>query len=90
MRLRYAAVLREETENLMEAETALSKGVTICDKVCLQKMINSICSLLTKRMQHRMFDLKYCMQYTMLKTLFQRNHKAALNAVDRHISDCEA
>ena len=35
MRLRYAAVLREETENLMEAETALSKGITLCDKVWL-------------------------------------------------------
>lgn len=40
--------------------------------------------------QHRLFDLKYCMQYIMLKVLFQRSHKAALNAVDRHISDCEA
>ncbi|KPM41292.1 hypothetical protein AK830_g5221 [Neonectria ditissima] len=71
MRLRYAAVLLEETENLMEAETALTKGITLCDK-------------------HRLFDLKYCMQYIMLKVLFQRSHKAALNAVDRHISNCEA
>ncbi|KAM5358238.1 hypothetical protein ACJZ2D_015456 [Fusarium nematophilum] len=71
MRLRYAAVLFEETENLMEAETALAKGITLCDK-------------------NRLFDLKYCMQYIMLKVLFQRSHKAALNSVDRHISDCEA
>ncbi|KAK7416563.1 hypothetical protein QQZ08_011961 [Neonectria magnoliae] len=71
MRLRYAAVLLEETENLMEAETALTKGITLCDK-------------------HRLFDLKYCMQYIMLKVLFQRSHKAALNSVDRHISNCEA
>lgn len=33
MRLRYAAVLLEETENLMEAETALSKGISLCEKV---------------------------------------------------------
>ncbi|PNP37597.1 hypothetical protein TGAMA5MH_10538 [Trichoderma gamsii] len=70
VRLRYAALLQEETENLMEAETALAKGITLCDK-------------------HRLFDLKYCMQYLMLKVLFQRNHKAALKAVDGHISNCE-
>lgn len=39
--------------------------------------------------QHRLFDLKYSMQYLMLKVLFQRNHKAALKAVDGHISNCE-
>lgn len=33
VRLRYAAVLQEETENIMEAETTLSKGITLCDKV---------------------------------------------------------
>lgn len=71
VRLRYAATLQEETENLMEAEMALTKGITLCDK-------------------HRLIDLKYCMQYLMLKVLFQRNHKAALKAVDGHISDCEA
>ncbi|KAM3439149.1 hypothetical protein NHJ13734_003880 [Beauveria thailandica] len=70
-RLRYATVLHEETENIMEAETALTKGIALCDK-------------------HRMMDLKYCMQYSMLKLLFQRNHKAALKAVDGHISNCEA
>ncbi|KFA76317.1 hypothetical protein S40288_02982 [Stachybotrys chartarum IBT 40288] len=70
VRLRYAALLQEETENLMVAETALTKGIALCDK-------------------HRLFDLKYCMQYLMLKVLFQRNHRAALSAVDRHISDCE-
>lgn len=37
-----------------------------------------------------MIDLKYCMQYLMLKVLFQRNNKAALKAVDGDISDCEA
>jgi hypothetical protein len=37
-----------------------------------------------------MFDLKYCMQYLMMKALFQRNRKAALKALDQHIKDCEA
>lgn len=34
IRLRYAAVLLEETENFMEGETALSKGITLCERVC--------------------------------------------------------
>lgn len=34
VRLRYASILYEDTESLMEAETALSKGVKLCDKVC--------------------------------------------------------
>ncbi|KAK1655512.1 cohesin loading factor [Colletotrichum phormii] len=68
-RLRYASILCDETENLQEAETALSKGITICDK-------------------HRYADLKYCMQYLLLKVLFQRNQKAAFIAVDKNIADC--
>lgn len=33
IRLRYAGVLYEETENFMEAETALSKGIALCERV---------------------------------------------------------
>ena len=33
IRLRYAGVLFEETENSMEAETALSKGIALCERV---------------------------------------------------------
>ncbi|KHJ33930.1 putative cohesin loading factor [Erysiphe necator] len=32
IRLRYAGVLFEETENAMEAETALSKGIELCER----------------------------------------------------------
>ena len=32
VRLRYATVLYEETENTMEAEESLSKGISICDR----------------------------------------------------------
>ncbi|TAQ85061.1 hypothetical protein B7494_g6616 [Chlorociboria aeruginascens] len=32
IRLRYAGVLYEETDNFMEAETALSKGITLCER----------------------------------------------------------
>ena len=33
IRLRYAGMLYEETENCMEAETALSKGIALCERV---------------------------------------------------------
>ncbi|KAE8446148.1 hypothetical protein EG329_012521 [Mollisiaceae sp. DMI_Dod_QoI] len=32
IRLRFAAVLLEETDNFMEGETALSKGITLCER----------------------------------------------------------
>ena len=34
IRLRYAGVLYEETENSMEAESTLGKGIALCDRVC--------------------------------------------------------
>ncbi len=34
IRLRYAGVLFEETENSMEAETALTRGIALCERVC--------------------------------------------------------
>jgi len=36
MRLRYATILLEETENSMEAETAITKGISLCEKVSEQ------------------------------------------------------
>ena len=33
LQLRYANILCEETTNIMEAETALTKGIALCDKV---------------------------------------------------------
>lgn len=68
IRLRYATILSEETHNLMEAETALTKGITVCEK-------------------NRFMDLKYCMQFQLLKVLFRRNRKAAFIAVDKNIQD---
>lgn len=34
IRLRYASVLVEETTNYMEAETTLTKGISLCERVC--------------------------------------------------------
>jgi hypothetical protein len=34
IRLRYASVLFEETNNDMEVETTLSQGITLCERVC--------------------------------------------------------
>lgn len=36
LRLRYATVLHEETENVMDCETALTKGISLCDNVSKQ------------------------------------------------------
>ena len=33
IRLRYATVLYEETQNSMEADTTLSKGIALCERV---------------------------------------------------------
>jgi len=33
--LRYASILVEETTNIMEAETALTRGIAVCDKVSM-------------------------------------------------------
>ncbi|KAL0465691.1 cohesin loading factor domain-containing protein [Neurospora intermedia] len=66
--LRYASVLIEETTNIMEAETALTRGILVCEK-------------------HRFVDLKYCSQFLLMKTLFQRNPRAAFKSLDTHIMD---
>lgn len=68
IRLRYATILSEETDNLTEAEITLTKGITVCEK-------------------NRLADLKYCMQFQLLKVLFRRNRKAALVALDKNISE---
>lgn len=34
LRLRYAGVLHDETEDSMEAETCLTKGIALCERVC--------------------------------------------------------
>lgn len=39
VRLRYAGVLFEETENYMEAETALSQGIILCEQVRTKSLL---------------------------------------------------
>lgn len=68
VRLRYATILSEETDNLTLAEVALTKGIAVCEK-------------------NRLTDLKYCMQFQLLKVLYRRNRKAALVALDKNISE---
>jgi hypothetical protein len=71
VRLRYAGVLHEETENAMEAETTLSKGIGLCER-------------------NHYFDLRYAMQYLLAQLLAKKNPKAAMKALDGHISEAEA
>ncbi|KAL2148831.1 hypothetical protein VTH82DRAFT_1978 [Thermothelomyces myriococcoides] len=67
--LRYTSILIEETNNITEAETALTRGISVCEK-------------------HRFLDLKYSSQFLLMKTLFQRNQKAAFKSIEGHIADC--
>ena len=41
IRLRYAGIIQEETEDMMEAETALNKAVGLCEQVYSQAWISS-------------------------------------------------
>jgi hypothetical protein len=43
IRLRYAGVLYEETENSMEAEICLTKGISLCERVCFSRRVK-VCS----------------------------------------------
>lgn len=40
VRLRYAGVLYEETENFKEAEITLTKGIALCDRVCFHSILS--------------------------------------------------
>ncbi|KAI6782463.1 uncharacterized protein J7T54_001320 [Emericellopsis cladophorae] len=48
VRLRYAGVIQEETEDIMEAETTLTKGITLCEKHRMQDLKYAMQYLLTK------------------------------------------
>ncbi|KAI9768449.1 MAG: hypothetical protein M1840_004858 [Geoglossum simile] len=50
VRLRYATILHDETENTMEAETALSKGIALCERNRLLDLKYSIQHLLIRVM----------------------------------------
>jgi hypothetical protein len=45
VRLRYAGVLFEETENYMEAETALSQGIILCEQVWNKSLFRHVVNL---------------------------------------------
>lgn len=88
IRLRYAGVLYEETENYMEAETALSKGLVLCERV--GSFFSNFAKLSNNSSQHHYYDLKYAMQFLLAQFMFKKNPKASLKALDNHISDAEA
>lgn len=93
LQLRYASILSEETNNVMEAETALTKGITLCERV------RTICIAFTvveggyadssAPSQNRFADLKCSMQFLQIKMLSQRRGKAAMITVDARIKESE-
>lgn len=86
--LRYASILTEETTNLMEAETALSRGIAVCEKVSFGRCSAFLGGQPANSDQHRLLDLKYSSVFLLMKTLFQRNQKAAFKSIDGHINEC--
>lgn len=38
--------------------------------------------------QHRFYDLKYYMQFVLLRVIHQRNWKAAIKTADKYIDEC--
>jgi hypothetical protein len=70
LRLRYASLLVEETDNTAEIDEVLSKQISLCGRCRLQ-------------------DLKYASLHLQARYQFKTNHRAALKALDKPISEAE-
>ncbi|KAF2024714.1 hypothetical protein EK21DRAFT_78057 [Setomelanomma holmii] len=70
LRLRYASLLVEETDNTTEIDEVLSKQISLCGRSRLQ-------------------DLKYASLHLQARYQFKTNHRAALKALDKPISEAE-
>jgi hypothetical protein len=70
LRLRYASLLIEETDNTSEIDEVLSKQISLCGRCRLQ-------------------DLKYASLHLQARYQFKTNHRAALKALDKPISEAE-
>ncbi|KAH7089804.1 cohesin loading factor-domain-containing protein [Paraphoma chrysanthemicola] len=70
LRLRYASLLVEETDNTAEIDEILSKQISLCGRCRLQ-------------------DLKYASLHLQVRYQFKTNHRAALKALDKPISEAE-
>ncbi|KAH8726108.1 cohesin loading factor-domain-containing protein [Phaeosphaeriaceae sp. PMI808] len=71
LRLRYASLLVEETDNTTEIDDVLSKQISLCGRCRLQ-------------------DLKYASIHLQARYQFKTNHRAALKALDKPITEAEA
>ena len=70
LRLRYATLLVEETDNTTDIDEMLSKQISLCGRCRLQ-------------------DLKYATLHLQARYQFKTNHRAALKALDKPISEAE-
>lgn len=70
LRLRYASLLVEETDNTAEIDEVISKQISLCGRCRLQ-------------------DLKYASLHLQARYQFKTNHRAALKALDKPISEAE-
>ncbi|KAF3907182.1 hypothetical protein ABW21_db0208529 [Orbilia brochopaga] len=76
LRLRYASVLEEETENMTDAEQILHKGILIAGKVEPIPLNN-------------FQDLKFAMQHLLVRIMFRMKPKAAFILLSQQIKETE-
>ncbi|KAF3935715.1 hypothetical protein ABW19_dt0208455 [Dactylella cylindrospora] len=76
LRLRYASVLEEETENVADAEEILHKGPS-CDITILTTS------------QNNFHDLNFAMQHLLVRILSRKKPKAAFSLLARQIKETE-
>ena len=84
IRLRYAGVLYEETEDSIEAETALTRGIALCDRVC---KCAPFIGLSNRNVQNHYNDIKYAMQFLLAQFLSKKNPKAAMKTLDSQVAE---
>jgi hypothetical protein len=83
--LRYASLLYEETENLVEMENTLSKGISLCDRVSIYIFPLAKANWY----QNKLLDLKYTMRHLQARVTFRQNPKVAFRSLDSAIQEAE-
>lgn len=83
-----AALMLNKLPPRTEANIRLRYATMVCEEtVDFSEAEVTLTKGITVCEKNRLADLKYCMQFQLLKVLFRRNRKAALVALDKNISE---
>lgn len=83
-----AALMLNKLPPRTEANIRLRYATMVCEEtVDFSEAEVTLTKGITVCEKNRLADLKYCMQFQLLKVLFRRNRKAALVALDNNISE---